>query len=548
MRIDVIDTKSGFASIRANWDRVYMADEHSQHFLSWTWLNRFLERRKRWFILALRENDATDYVAFFPLRLVTQQDKKTGHFFDEIIMAGNFAADYTGFISEPVYEKHAIAGFAFYLKQQNWTNLKLDYFSGTIERREAMIRALQGPEVMFRDSTPKSPNDINNCICPVVPLPASFDEYLDTRMSSQTRQKLRRFLRTTESDNTYRITFATRETIGRDMHILLDLWRVRWAPVKGKVRTETLIGSSREMLMDSFDDGNLDVPILWHGDQPLGALANIIDRQKMAILFYITGRDENWKTPSPGLILHGYCIRRAIDMGFRYYDFLRGNEPYKYMFGPEERRISCTLFRTRSGNNLGDRLNPRSIRFVYQQALRLYRTGSKPQAEVAFRQVLQAAPNHDGAKFGLASLMFDKGRLDEAEVAFAALALKAEDPTSALLRLGETQLAKRHFGRAADTFAKVLDQAPYHHEALYKRGVALMADGQKTKAVQLFKTLKSYHSDDPGHLQYAKKASLALERIAMTPAPLSAGAIPARFITLDEEARPKRWVPPKVLH
>ncbi|MGO7778212.1 GNAT family N-acetyltransferase, partial [Rhizobium johnstonii] len=96
-----------------------------------------------------------------------------------------------------------------------------------------------------------------------------------------------------------------------------------------------------------------------HGDQPLGALANIIYRQKKAILFYITGRDENWKTQSPGLILHGYCIRRAIEHGFKTYDLLRGNEPYKYMFGVEERRISCTLFRTSNGQNLHGVLNPR---------------------------------------------------------------------------------------------------------------------------------------------------------------------------------------------
>ncbi|MGO7208040.1 GNAT family N-acetyltransferase, partial [Rhizobium ruizarguesonis] len=195
-------------------------------------------------------------------------------------------------------------------------------------RREKMIEALQGPEVMFRDSSPKNSENIDNTICPIVPLPASFDDYLEQRMSSQTRQKLRRFLRKVEGDDLYRITMATAETINRDMDILFNLWRTKWSTRKGAERTERLIITTREMLMDSFNSGNLDVPVLWYGDQPLGALANIVDRQKKAILFYITGRDENWKTPSPGLILHGYCIRRAIEDGFKSYDFLRGNEPY----------------------------------------------------------------------------------------------------------------------------------------------------------------------------------------------------------------------------
>ncbi|TIX38767.1 MAG: GNAT family N-acetyltransferase, partial [Mesorhizobium sp.] len=62
-----------------------------------------------------------------------------------------------------------------------------------------------------------------------------------------------------------------------------------------------------------------------------------------------------------GLVLHGYCIRRAIEQGFRSYDFLRGNEAYKYSYGVEETAIHCVLVKTRTGRNLGDRLDPRSV-------------------------------------------------------------------------------------------------------------------------------------------------------------------------------------------
>ena len=89
MRIDIIDTDAGFDAIRENWDSVFMEDPYAQHFLSWVWLKTYMGRRRRWFILALRERaEGSPYVAFFPLRVVTQQDKKTGRFIDEIIMAG----------------------------------------------------------------------------------------------------------------------------------------------------------------------------------------------------------------------------------------------------------------------------------------------------------------------------------------------------------------------------------------------------------------------------------------------------------------------------
>src|SRR5207244_3986071 len=127
--------------------------------------------------------------------------------------------DYTGFIAKPEYEHHAVAGFSSYLKKQNWTNLRLDYLHGPPERRENMVRALQGPLVMFRDSTPVNEDNLNHCICPHIPLPSNWETYLEQHMSSQTRQKLRRFMRKVESDDEYRITMATAETVEQDLDI-----------------------------------------------------------------------------------------------------------------------------------------------------------------------------------------------------------------------------------------------------------------------------------------------------------------------------------------
>lgn len=516
MRIDIIDTVEAFAAVRRNWDEVFMADPDAQHFLSWTWLNRYLSHRRRWFILALRKNEpGSPYLAFFPLRLQTKANAD-GIFTDEIIMAGNFAADYTGFITLPDYEQQAITGFAAYLRQERWTQIKLDYFSGPPGRREALVRALQGPEVMFRNNVPRNEQQIDNTICPVIHLPDSWDGYLEQHMSGQTRQKLRRFLRKVEGGDEYRITMATSETIERDLDILFGFWRVRWTPIKGEGNAEKMIRASREVLMDCFADGNLDVPVLWHGERPLGVLANIIDRQKKAVLFYITGRDETWTTPSPGLVLHGYCIRKAISEGFRTYDFLRGNEPYKYMFGVKERQITCTLFRTRNGLNLGGFINPRSVRFVYERALDLYHSGKKPEAETAFRQVLAAMPDHRGAEFGLVNLLFERGEMRAAEASYLALIPRLADPVPVLLRLGDVHLATRRYGQAVETLRKLCKLAPHHVEGRYKLGVALLAGQRLREAAAVLAEAGRVHSDDRAKKFYAQKARDALSRIAFT--------------------------------
>lgn len=546
MRIDVIDTVAGFDAVRDNWDQVYRDDPDAKHFLSWTWLRDFLGHRGRWFVLALRQREPdAPYVAFLPLRLLTKLDEQSGLFYDEIVMGGNYSADYTGLIVMPGYEQNAIAGFAAYLKQQNWTYLRLEHFSGPPERREKMILALQGPLVMFRDSAPTSHDNIDNTICPSISLPASWDDYLDGKMSSQTRQKLRRFLRKLDGDEGYRITMATSETIDRDLTILFDFWRTRWTERKGPERTERLINSTREMLMDCFRTGTLDVPVFWYGEQPLGALANIVDRPKKTILFYITGRDENWKTPSPGLVLHGYCIRRAIEDGFKFYDFLRGNEPYKYVFGADERRISYTLFRTRNGHNLGGVLHPRSVKYVYERALEMYRNGEKARAETIFAQVLQSSPGHVGAEFSLANLLFDRGKLIEALTAYQTLLGRSPEPLPIALRLGDTQLALKLYENAVVTFRRIGEQAPHVVQARYKEGVALIAARRLAEAETVLTAIQDIHTDDPAAIPYAQLARMALERLRLhNAAPAADEQIPEGMMGLPlkrggEKRRPR---------
>jgi len=43
---------------------------------------------------------------------------------------------------------------------------------------------------------------------------------------------------------------------------------------------------------------------------------------------------------APGIVLLAHVIRDAIDRGFPVFDFLRGEEPYKYGFGLRRRTSS----------------------------------------------------------------------------------------------------------------------------------------------------------------------------------------------------------------
>ena len=49
---------------------------------------------------------------------------------------------------------------------------------------------------------------------------------------------------------------------------------------------------------------------------------------------YNSGFDPVHARLAPGIVLLGHVIRDAIERRFPVFDFLRGEEPYKYTFGP----------------------------------------------------------------------------------------------------------------------------------------------------------------------------------------------------------------------
>jgi CelD/BcsL family acetyltransferase involved in cellulose biosynthesis len=119
---------------------------------------------------------------------------------------------------------------------------------------------------------------------------------------------------------------------------IAGLLGLKWGNRKGE-RLDSIQKIYRTMLMHCFSQGLLFLPVLWKGEMPLGAVALLIDPEKRSLLFYVGGRDTTVSSPPPGFVLHAYSIRYAIHRGFITYDFLRGNESYKYSFGKNERRI-----------------------------------------------------------------------------------------------------------------------------------------------------------------------------------------------------------------
>lgn len=437
MHIDVIETLPSLAKLEENWNAVYDADDEAQIFLSWQWLNGWLSYLQRpWFILAAKAGESADlpYVAFLPLRLQNRIEKSD--VISDMRMAGNFAADYTGIICRPEAENKVIPAFARCIRQMNWARLNLENVRMS-ERRSRLLLACF-PKANFNYTEVGRVNKvdgIDNSLCPYLTLPKDWNSYLES-LSANTRQKIRRLLKQVDTPGEYRITVSTPETFAQDLKTLLGFWETKWRPRKGD-RIESLVASNGAMLTRSFQSGMLYLPTFWHRDRPVAALATLVDPRKRAFLFYMTGRDETFDGPPSGVILHAFSIRHAIENGFSEYDFLRGNEPYKYSFGCAERKIRCTVLENRNGRNLGGGIDPRSIPEVLQLATELHRKGQAADAEVGYRRILEVEPKHADALHRLGQLLAAKGDFPAAKRQFRILTTVRPDAAKAWQCLGQ---------------------------------------------------------------------------------------------------------------
>ena len=58
---------------------------------------------------------------------------------------------------------------------------------------------------------------------------------------------------------------------------------------------------------------------------------------------YNSGYDPNFSELSVGLINHAYSIKLSIEQNIKIFDFMRGDERYKYHLGAEDTRLFTIL-------------------------------------------------------------------------------------------------------------------------------------------------------------------------------------------------------------
>jgi len=368
--VEIIDDWDSFCALQQDWEAVYDRDPEAHFFLSWGWLADFFrDNPSRWRVFAVRGKEpGTEYVGFFPAKYRAHWSKSTKCFQTEIEAGGRLGwSEYTGFLCDPAHEQKVMTALADRLAALPWVRLSVCY-EPSQRRADLFMNAF--PRDRFRSRYKDyriNKGQTDNLVCPQISLPADYETYLADCLSSNTRQKIRRFTRKSIDSGELRITQTTTETFDQNADILLDQWQQKWSPLKGADKARSIANMYRRMLKTGLKLDALHLPVLWRGDVPLGALGSIADKNTKHLCFILAGRNETENDANAGLLLHSQSINWAIENGIEIYDFSHGDEAYKYSFGAHDRHVKYVSIRRRNPTER-ELLDPINIREVMNKA------------------------------------------------------------------------------------------------------------------------------------------------------------------------------------
>ncbi|CAN7247183.1 GNAT family N-acetyltransferase [Rhizobium rhizogenes] len=477
MQVDVIETLEDLQALKGNWDRIYEIDPEAHSFLSWTWISSwFSSRNLPWFVLAAKEEAGDAYVAFFPIQLGTGLDRGKG-FYNIIAMGGSYFAPYTGILCDAAHADASALAFAEHIRSFHWRSLHLD----GIDRSSARIGLFidHFPSEDFIGDRVRHPARIHNATDRVDPeihlhvtLPADFESFLGEKLRPRIRRNVRLGLRKLDSSTALRVTHGDSGTAEDDLATLLSLWEKQWGQ-RDPGHAHYVLDNARSVLPDCGAD--LFLPILRQDETPIAASAILLDHPRKSLICFLSARDVTIRDMSPGLMLHAYTIRWAIENGFRIYDLGAGNYAHKYIFGSVSRRIEHYRIDTRTEWNLGERLDPHCLPLVLARVKDLHAAGDHSDAEIGCRQILAVEPTHGKALALYRDIMAsrtlwqaiwsddaaagDQGAVDRAEAERQCRVSIAENPgdfdavhrlSILLLLRGEAREAEAEIGRALE--------------------------------------------------------------------------------------------------
>ena len=333
LRVETIDGAAAFEELAGAWTELLSASPSDCLFLTWEWLFtwwKHLAGGRRLSVLAVRSDGELIAVAPFAAR-----PHRLPRFLSvgalEFLGTGSVGSDYLDLIIRPGRAAEAIRALASRVAEGD-SVVRLAQVQPDGANASSLAAELGRRDWSLR-STPTS-------VCPFIDLTGrTWESYLES-LGPAHRYNFRRRLRQLERLGPIRFErVETQAERARALRELVALHEMRWQPRGGSSAffNRALLDFHEELSALALARGWLRLFTLRLDDRPLAAVYAF--RYRDTVSFYQSGFDPGYARESVGLVAVGLSIKAAVDEGATEYDFLHGDEAYKFHWARRTREL-----------------------------------------------------------------------------------------------------------------------------------------------------------------------------------------------------------------
>ena len=328
MRTQVYTDAAGFAALREEWNPLLHNSASDTIFLTWEWQSTWWEHLGKGELYLVTVRDGGHLSGIAPLYLIPTDDG-----LNELSIVGcRDVSDYLDLIAASGQEEKVYDALLDWLESDEapaWDLTDLCNIPAAFPTHSllAEMAAARGYQVQ---------TEVED-ICPLIPLPATRDEYLAS-LSKKQRHEIRRKIRRAEGGgqiNWYIVNEG--RDLAAEMEAFIELHQKSTVD-KDEFMDAQMKGFFHAAAQVLHEAGWLQLAFMEINGEKAAAMLNFDYRD--SILVYNSGYDpQKYASLSPGIVLLSYCIQWAIELGRAKFDFLRGGEEYKYRFGAQPTEI-----------------------------------------------------------------------------------------------------------------------------------------------------------------------------------------------------------------
>lgn len=331
---------NGFDVLQMDWNPLLSQARFDTIFLTheWqtTWWNH-LGHGDPW-ILAFHRCDTGDLVGIVPLYHFRHEDGDHAGLCRLTLIGCIEVSDYLDAIMAAGWEEQVYAGLLTWLRSESappWDILDLCNLpeeSLTWQTFPALAEEA-GLRVTVRQED----------VAPQFRLPQRYETYLQDYLDKKQRHEVRRKQRRAEQNAHvgFYIVNGREHCLEAEMDDFIALQRASRAD-KSEFMTPEMRRFFDAMAHAMLDAGHLCLSFLTLDGEKAAAL--LAFNYKGRYLLYNSGYDpDDHGQLSPGWVLLSYCIQYAIASGMWLFDFMQGDEEYKFRFGSQEYKVMRVL-------------------------------------------------------------------------------------------------------------------------------------------------------------------------------------------------------------